>query len=88
LLPMTVSMKELNGNEKYYRLPSELPTKPANPSTIKTGDLMIYEANTVVLFYKSIPTSYSYTRLERIDDPARLASAVGSGNVEVSFELK
>ena len=26
LLPMTVSMREMNGNEKYYYLPDNLPT--------------------------------------------------------------
>ena len=87
MLPLTVDMQELNGNEKLYRLPDKLPTKASNPRTIKNGDLMIYGANTVVLFYKSFPTSYSYTRLGRINDPAGLAAAVGSGSVVVTFEL-
>ena len=87
LLPLTVDMQELNGNEKLYRLPNKLPTKASNPGKIENGDLMLYGASTVVLFYKSFPTSYSYTRLGRINDPAGLASAVGSGNVTVTFEL-
>jgi hypothetical protein len=86
-LPLTVDMQELNGNEKLYRLPNKLPTKASNPGKIENGDLMLYGANIVVLFYKSFPTSYSYTRLGRINDPAGLASAVGSGNVTVTFEL-
>jgi hypothetical protein len=88
MLPVTVKMTELNGNEKYFRLRSDLPTKASNPGKIENGDLMIYQSNTVVLFYKSFPTSYSYTRLGRIDDPAGLAAAVGSGSVSVSFQLK
>jgi hypothetical protein len=88
MLPMTINMTELNGNEKYYRLSGKLPTKPSNPGKIENGDLMIYGANTLVLFYKSFPTSYSYTRLGRINDPAALDAAVGSGNVAVTFELK
>jgi hypothetical protein len=88
MLPMTVKMTDLNGNEKYYRLRNDLPTKASNPGKIETGDLMIYGSNTVVLFYKSFPTSYSYTRLGRIDDPAGLDAAVGSGNVSITYDLK
>src|SRR5688572_21678238 len=87
MLPMTVKMTELNGNEKYFRLGKDLPTKASNPGKIENGDLMLYGANTLVLFYKSFPTSYSYTRLGRIHDPAGLAAAVGSGNVVVKYEL-
>ena len=88
LLPMTIQMTELNGNEKYFRLSANLPTNASNPRTIQTGDLMIYGQNTLVLFYKSFPTSYSYTRLGRINDTAGLAAALGSGEVTVSYELQ
>jgi hypothetical protein len=86
-LPITVNMRELNGNEKYFDLAASLPTNASNPGTIQNGDLMMYGANTLVLFYKSFPTSYSYTRLGRINDTAGLAAALGSGNVIVTYEL-
>lgn len=84
-LPMTVEMIELNGNEKYSRFSDNLPTNPANPGTIQTGDLMIYGSKTLVFFYKTFPTSYEYTRLGRIKDTVGLAAVVGSGNVTVTF---
>ena len=87
LLPMTVEMTELNGNEKYARLSGNLPTKDANPGTIQTGDLMIYGSKTVVLFYKTFPTSYEYTRLGRVRDTTGLAEVVGSGSVTVTFAV-
>ncbi|GAB3912233.1 hypothetical protein GCM10028803_55170 [Larkinella knui] len=87
-LPMTVVMGELNGNEKLYRFSSDLPTNPANPGTIQTGDLMLYGANTLVLFYQTFPTPYSYTKLGRIVNTAGLAAAVGSGSVTITFELE
>ena len=87
-LPATVQMTELNGNEKYFRFPADLPTNASNPRTIRAGDLMVYGGNTLVLFYKTFPTSYSYTRLGRIDDPAGLATALGAGDVKVTYELQ
>lgn len=88
LLPMTVSMSEMNGNEKYYYLQGSLPTASSNPGTIRTGDLMLYGSSCVVLFYETFSTSYSYTRLGRVDNPSGLASALGSGHVTVTFELQ
>lgn len=78
----------MNGNEKYYYLPDNLPTSSSNPGRIQTGDLMLYGSSCVVLFYESFSTSYSYTRLGRVDNPSGLASALGSGSVTVSFELQ
>lgn len=86
-LPITINMSELNGNEKYFDLSYSLPTNALNPGTIQTGDLMMYGANTLVLFYKTFSTSYNYTRLGRIDNPSGLAAILGSGNVTVTFDL-
>ena len=88
LLPMTVSMVDLNENEKYFDLPRSLPANASNPETIYPGDLMLYGSSTLVLFYKKFSTSYSYTRLGRIDDVTGLAAAVGSGNVTVTYEVE
>lgn len=88
LLPLTVEMADLNRNEKFYRLSKNLPTNPSNPGTIKTGDLMLWGANTMVIFYQTFSTSYPYTRLGKVDDPAGLAEALGAGNVTVTFELE
>lgn len=88
LLPMSVNMVELNGNEKYVDLPSSLPTNASNPGTIQNGDLMLYGSSTLVLFYKTFSTSYSYTKLGRIDDVSGLAAALGSANVDVSIEIE
>jgi hypothetical protein len=87
-LPLTVTMTELNGNEKYYDLPQNLPTNAVNPSTIQVGDLLLYNANTLVLFYQTFSTSYRYTRMGRVDNPTGLATALGRSNVTVTFELR
>lgn len=87
-LPLTINMKDLNGNEKYFDLPDNLAANASNPGTIQAGDLMLYGSNTLVLFYKSFPTSYSYTRIARIDNPTGLATALGPGNATVVFELQ
>lgn len=88
LLPMTVNMSEMNGNEKYYYLPENLPTASSNPGTIQNGDLMLYGSSCLVLFYESFRTSYSYTRLGRVENPSELASALGRGSANVTFELQ
>ena len=88
LLPLTVNMVELNGNEKYFDLSRSLPTSAANPGTIQNGDLMLYGSSTLVLFYKTFSTSYNYTKLGRIDDVTALVAALGRGNVNISFELQ
>lgn len=84
-LPLTLEMSELNGNEKHADLPQELPANASRPGTIRNGDLMLYGTNTLVVFYSSFNSSYSYTRLGRVDDPVDLAQALGPRGVRVVF---
>ncbi|TXE02263.1 cyclophilin-like fold protein [Algoriphagus aquimarinus] len=88
MLPMTIHMTELNGNEKYDDLSNSLPTNSSNPGTIKNGDLMLYGSKTLVLFYKTFSTAYNYTKLGTLDDATGLASALGSRNVTVTFAVE
>jgi hypothetical protein len=88
LFPLTISMKELNNNEKFFDLPKSLPTNSSVPASIQSGDLMMYGSNTLVLFYKSFSTSYSYTKLGKIEDITGLVAALGTGNVTVTFEIE
>lgn len=85
LLPLTLDMSEHNGNEKYASLPKALPTKASRPGTIHNGDLMLFGSQTLVVFYLTGSTSYSYTRVGRVDDPAGLAQALGRRGVQVVF---
>jgi len=47
---------------------------------------VLYNSNTLVLFYETFATSYRYTRLGRLDNPTGLATALGRGHVAVTFE--
>ena len=68
LLPKTFDMDELNGNEKYVYLDTTLPTNTYNPKNITAGDVMLYDNNCLVIFYKSFKTQYSYTKIGHIDN--------------------
>lgn len=85
MLPLTLRMSELNGNEKYHYLEEDLPAAASRPGRIEAGDLMLYGRDCVVLFYESFSTSYSYTRIGRIADAEGLAEALGTGSAEVVF---
>ena len=55
LLPLSLTMTELNGNEKFARLPVSLPTRESRPPSIQTGDLMLYGSNTSGSFLRVLP---------------------------------
>ena len=85
LLPLTLNMTELNGNEKYCDLSTTLPQKSERVGYINTGDIMLWGNDCIVLFYDSFSTPYSYTKIGKIDDVTGLQQAVGSGSVTVTF---
>lgn len=84
-LPLTLDMSELNGNEKHAELPKALPADASRPGTIRNGDLMLYGTETLVVFYATFQSSYSYTRLGRVDDPSGLSEALGPRGIRVVF---
>ena len=86
LLPLTAEMSDMP-HEKYVYLPQSLPTDAQRVGRIEAGDLMLWGDNCLVLFYESFDTSYSYTRLGKIEDVGGLAEALGSGSVTVSFAV-
>jgi len=85
MLPLTLDMPDLNDNEKHVRLPRSLPTDAARPGTIRTGDVMPYGSNTLVVFYKTFPSSYSYTRIGRVTQVDGLVEALGPGSQRIEF---
>ena len=85
MLPLTLDMEELNGNEKKKELPVPLPTDASRPGTIRNGDLLLWGSRTIVVFYLSFESPYAYTRLGRVDDPSGLPLSLGRHNVRVVF---
>lgn len=85
MLPVTLEMDELNGNEKYHYLDTSLPAAARAVDVIHAGDLMLYGSSCVVLFYETFASGYSYTRIGKVDNPDGLAAALGHGSVSVTF---
>ena len=86
-LPLSITMDELNGNEKYYYFSESFPTESQRVSEIHGGDLKLYGSSCLVLFYESFSTSYSYTSLGYVENPEGLAEALGTGSVRVDIEV-
>ncbi len=87
-LPLTLDMPDLNANEKHVKLPRALPSNPSRPGTIRSGDIMLWGSDTLVVFYVTFESQYSYTRIGRVDDGAVLKEAFGPGEVRITFSRK
>ena len=88
LLPMDINMTEFNGNEKFFKLDQNLPTDIYTPWDIKEWDFMLWWSDTIVIYYKSFSSPYSFTKLGNISDTEWLKKALGSWNVDVKLELE
>ncbi len=49
---------------------------------------MLWQSNTIVVFYESFNSNYSYTRLGKIRNVQNLKAAMGSGSVQMHFTAK
>ena len=84
LLPLELSMNDLNGNEKYVYLNESLPTNTYSPKHIEAGDVMLFGDNCLVIFYESFDTSYSYSKIGHINNLPELDD--GSITVNLNAE--
>ena len=86
--PITITMSDLNGNEKYYNFYKSFSTSSENVANINKGDIMLFGDNCLVIFYKSFSTRYRYTKLGYIKNLEDLENSLGKGDIEITFILK
>ena len=86
--PITITMSDLNGNEKYYNFSKSFSTSSENVANINKGDIMLFGDNCLVIFYKSFSTRYRYTKLGYIRNLEDLENSLGKGDIEITFILK
>ncbi len=84
LLPLDITMDDLNKNEKYAYLDDSLPTNTYSPKHIEAGDVMLFGDNCLVIFYKSFDTSYDYTRIGYID----VLPELGDGSIPIKLSVE
>lgn len=87
--PLTINMKDLNRNEKYYNFSENISNRSGErPEVINSGDIMIWSGNCLVLFYKTFSNSYGgYDLIGSIQDMVGFQDALGDGEVDVTFSL-
>ena len=84
LLPLDITMNDLNKNEKYAYLDESLPTNTYSPKHIEAGDVMLFGDNCLVIFYESFDTSYSYSKIGHINN----LPSLDDGNISISSDVK
>lgn len=68
LAPLNLYMNDLDNNEKYSYLSYSLTNEDDFTGKIIKGDVMLYQSNCIVLFYKNFDTTYTYTKLGHIEN--------------------
>lgn len=82
--PIVLQLDDYSGFEKVGALGKNL-TRSDMQTTTKSGDIVLYNGNNIVIFYGS--NSWSYTRLGKIDDLTNWKESLGKGSVTVTLSL-
>ena len=88
ILPITLNMRDLNKNEKYFHFSKNFSMDKFSLKMINSGDLMLWNDNSLVLFYETFSTNYQYTKVGKIDNPNMLAQTLGSDDIKITFDLE
>lgn len=85
--PLTIQMSMYGGFEQVGSIGQDLPSADGQMTT-QAGDVVLYSANQIVVFYGS--NSWAYTRLGHIVDKSdqELAELLGSGDVSITINVK
>ena len=86
-LPFTVKMTNFNKNELYYKFDESFEKDEKSVGTINIGDIHLYQSNTLVLFYKTFSTSYSYTEIGKLLNTTDLEKIIGTDDINVQWCL-
>ena len=70
---------------KYFYLDESLQVNPYSPNTIGKGDIMLFGSSCLVIFYENFNTSYSYTRIGKINNANNLDIILGNNDATVTF---
>ncbi len=83
---LTIEMSDYGNMEKVGPIGQSLPRNDEHITT-SPGDLILYQGSNLVIYYA--PNTYTFTRLGRIDNvqEEELRTALGDGNVTVTFSL-
>lgn len=85
-LPITVTMNELNGNEKYIYLDQSLPSHSQSVNFIHAGDIMLFGNDCLVLFYEDFQTTYQYTMIGKLKNVDNLKENLGKDSIQITFQ--
>lgn len=85
--PLTISSENYGGFEKVCALPQSLPRNDVR-TTAQPGDIMLYQGNSIVLFYGS--NSWSYTKLGTIQgvSNAELRKILSGNDTTITLSVK
>ncbi|MEB7781175.1 MULTISPECIES: cyclophilin-like fold protein [Mammaliicoccus] len=85
-LPLSITMHDLNNNEKYHKFNERFPTNTLEVEHINKGDIMLYQDSYLVIFYKSFDATYRYTPIGTITNPDSLEDINHKSDIDITIK--